>query len=224
MGKRSNKSKHDKSHPAVPSVEPVPLKKVPSLRGTHSLPLHAGAGFMKAPSPRALPRPPLRWTSSKLGLGAAALPMPAPPPAPAVVAEQSLAPAAPAGAPVQLQNFEASVKDLQGNWLFNAIQPQYPALAGKIVGMILDSCSTEEINPLLKDRVAREAMIEEALEVLREAGDPRVASINSGAVTQPLSINVQAAWALPGLDGPSAMRISPRVSANPYSSKNILML
>ena len=41
---------------------PVPVRKVPSLRGKHQLGLYAASSFERnAPSPKKLPQPPMRW-------------------------------------------------------------------------------------------------------------------------------------------------------------------
>ena len=119
---------------------PVPLKKVPSLRGSHTLGLHAGGSFTKAPSPRALPRPPARWTSNPelQKSSESARPPMAPPP----VAPPPAVDAAPP--PLALQNSESVVKQLQGNLLYALIQPEQPELAGKITGMLLE-LSTDEV-------------------------------------------------------------------------------
>jgi|EP00908_Phaeocystis_cordata_P003839 hypothetical protein len=75
--------------------------------------------------------------------------------------------------------------------------------------MLLE-CTAEERDELLSVPEVREKRIEEALSVLREAGDPRVA---------PLTIDVSCATTS---GSAQAMRMSPRVSANPYASSNIL--
>ena len=120
---------------APTNTGPVPLKKVPSLRGSHTLSLHAGGAFTKAPSPRALPRPPMRWTtpggSALVSAAQAATAMPAPQ---TVLSPPSLA----------LQNSDSVVKQLQGNLLYALIAPEQPALAGKITGMLLE-LSVEEV-------------------------------------------------------------------------------
>ena len=77
---------------------------------------------------------------------------------------------------------------------------------------------------MLANEQTRATLVEEAMGVLREAGDPRV----SGAAPQPapLSIDVVAIAAASDWGGMGAapMRISPRASSNPYASNNILML
>ena len=193
---------------------PVPIKRVPSLRGSHTLSLHAGGGFTKAPSPRALPRPPMRWTAPLLqeaAAGVAGTPSATPPPQ-TVLSPPSLA----------LQNSDSVVKQLQGNLLYALIAPVQPELAGKITGMLLE-LSVEEIAQLLADSAARQKLVDEALEVLQEAGDPRVAAPAPAG----LSVDVAAASWTAGT-GPmsctTTVRVSPRVSSNPFSTNNILML
>jgi len=137
MQKEQLKKKKD----PVASSGPVPLKKVPSLRGSHTLDLHAGGSFTKAPSPRALPRPPARWTSNpELQKSAVGAPPPMAPPPPTVAVGGAEA----APPPLALQNSESVVKQLQGNLLYALIQPELPELAGKITGMLLE-LSTEEV-------------------------------------------------------------------------------
>ena len=40
---------------------PVPVRKIPSLRGKHQVGLYAAGSFQNAPSPRRLPQPPSKW-------------------------------------------------------------------------------------------------------------------------------------------------------------------
>jgi len=116
---------------------------------------------------------------------------------------------------------------LQGNLLYTLIAPEYPQLAGKITGMLLE-LSAQEVADILGDSAARRRLIDEALEVLREAGDPRV---DHTKATSPekgptgLTIDIDAPAALErSFECTSSMRISPRVSSNPFSSGNILRL
>mmetsp|Transcript_16811 Transcript_16811/g.35462 ORF Transcript_16811/g.35462 Transcript_16811/m.35462 type:complete len:213 (+) Transcript_16811:149-787(+) len=210
MGKRKSKNQRDSGTPISSKArDPPPPKKLPSLRGTHVLPLHAAGAFTKAPSPRSLPRPPTRWTSSSTGTDV-----------PGVHVRH-------ASPPIALQNSDMVVKQLQGNLLYTLIAPEYPQLAGKITGMLLE-LSAQEVADILGDSAARRRLIDEALEVLREAGDPRV---DHTKATSPekgptgLTIDIDATAALErSFECTSSMRISPRVSSNPFSSGNILRL
>ena len=82
-----------------------------------------------------------------------------------------------------------------------------------------------QIAQLLADSAARKRLVDEAIEVLQEAGDPRVAA--PAPAPAQLSVDVAAAGWTAGA-GPmsctTSVRISPRMSSNPYSSNNILML
>lgn len=131
-----------------------------------------------------------------------------------------------------LQNSGAVQRQLQGNLLHSLIVPEYPELADKITGMLLE-LDSEEVGELLAHRSLREEKIDEAIEVLREAGDarvpPRGATAAKGSRRPQLDVDVSAAvQAMPASSGvtPSlaVMRMSPRVSSNPFSSTNILHL
>lgn len=178
------------------AAAPMPVQKIPSLRGKHYIGLHAGGGMAKAPSPRLLPRPPTRWTTA------------VPQPVPLVRRESSL------------RNEEQVQKQLQGNMLYTLISPEQPALAGKITGMLLDAYEPRELGALIASESERREAIREALAVLSEAGDPRVAAVG-GPAAGALSVDVQLASSCAA---PSAIRMSPRDSLNPYASANILKL
>ena len=79
--------------------------------------------------------------------------------------------------------------------------------------MLLE-CSTEERELLLQLPEERERRIEEALSVLREAGDPRVTMAPPG-----LTVDVGSA---PPASSLTSLRMSPRVSGNPYATGSIL--
>ena len=62
-----------------------------------------------------------------------------------------------------------TLSQLQGNLLFSLLEPRWPALAGKITGMLLE-CTAEEREELMRVPEMRERRIEEALAVLRATG------------------------------------------------------
>jgi len=59
-------------------------------------------------------------------------------------------------------------KAIIGEQLYPKIQRTQPQLAGKITGMILDSCAIDEILPMLEKQELLDEKIEEALQALRE--------------------------------------------------------
>uniref|UniRef100_A0A7S3B0P6 PABC domain-containing protein n=1 Tax=Haptolina ericina TaxID=156174 RepID=A0A7S3B0P6_9EUKA len=205
MGKNNRREPKSAHNQPGRKDGPVPVKKVPSLRGGHNLPLHAG--FTKAPSPRSLPRPPLRWTASAAAKAATSAPPPETATVPAVV----------------LQNSGSVLRQLQGNLLHTLLAPHHPLLAGKITGMLLE-LPPDEVATLLSDERARAESVAEAMQVLREAGDPRALG-HVPSAAQPLQLSVEVGTAMDWTGtGAEPMRMSPRVSSNPYASNNILQL
>lgn len=75
---------------------------------------------------------------------------------------------------------------LQGNLLFSLLEPRWPQLAGKITGMLLE-LDPDERDELFRLPDVRERRIEEAIGVLREAGDARAAAC------APLTVSLSAA-------------------------------
>jgi polyadenylate-binding protein len=59
-------------------------------------------------------------------------------------------------------------KNIMGERLYFLISKPQPSLAGKITGMILDSCTVEELYQLIEEPASLEEKIEEALKVLEE--------------------------------------------------------
>jgi len=59
-------------------------------------------------------------------------------------------------------------KNMLGERLYFLISKPQPALAGKITGMILDSCTVDEIMRLIEDSKQLDEKIDEALKVLQE--------------------------------------------------------
>lgn len=136
----------------------------------------------------------------------------------------------PSGAsfPGGLQNSLSCMQQLQGNLLHTLIAPNYPNLAGKITGMLLE-LSPEEIASILADEGTRVSMIADAIAVLRAAGEP-VDEVQRAPAAPPhvprlaLTVNTDTDDSLVPEPPYSAMRISPRNTDNPYSSANILCL
>lgn len=124
-GKRkASKAKASKAQGPASAVlqGPVPIKKVPSLRGRHQLGLHAAGGFLtKAPSPNKLPPPPPHWREAQ------AFPRCAFRHARSDGLETSLVAAPPA-----LQRSASVVRELQGNLLHLTLTGRFPELAGKV--------------------------------------------------------------------------------------------
>ena len=194
-----------------------PLKKSPDVA-------HAGAGFLRAPSPKALPLPPQRWKLQ-----------------PSVSAE--IASCAP---PPPLRRASSVRRELQGNLLYVTLKARFPAsaysgLAEKMTGMLLEGLDSAELAQILADERARDEAIQGALEVLRDdASDER--AIRALACPEPargatmpskaLKIDVAAAQevAHEGMSSSSltpalaalGMRISPRMSSNRYQTANII--
>ena len=75
MGKKQDTKQNSRTRaprgrrPPGPADVPAMLsvKKIPSMRGGNSLPLHAASYQRAAPSPSALPAPPMRWTAGPAG-------------------------------------------------------------------------------------------------------------------------------------------------------------
>ena len=154
-----------------------------------------------------------------------------------------------APAPLQRQSSlqrEASVaRELHGNLLYLAIASKHPELAGKLTGMLLE-LGAADIADILRSDECREEAVTAALKVLRDAGDERAAhALSAPAPPAPralppkgrLEIDVAAAHAVaaaegvaiststgltPALAATALMRMSPRVSSNPYASARIL--
>jgi len=115
--------------------------------------------------------------------------------------------------PITLQRSDVVQKQLQGNLLFSLLEPRWPQLAGKITGMLLE-LDPDERDELFRLPDVRERRIEEAIGVLREAGDARAAAC------APLTVSLSAA----GIDTiAGSMRMSPRLSSNPYATKSLLL-
>lgn len=125
--------------------------------------------------------------------------------------------------PIVLQRSDAVQKQLQGNLMFSVLQPKCgDELAGKVAGMLLE-LDADEREELLSNPAVMEARLQEAFDVLREAGDPRVPPSNSAAPAPPtmalmVDVGSAAASSMAGL----SLRISPRRTNNPYSTGNIL--
>ena len=153
---------------------------------------------------------------------------------------------------VVLQNSGSVLRQLQGNLLHTLLAPHHPLLAGKITGMLLElppyevrqpsppcplhachlclchadvaSHSGFQVATLLSDERARAESVAEAMQVLREAGDPRALG-HVPSAAQPLQLSVEVGTAMDWTGtGAEPMRMSPRVSSNPYASNNILQL
>lgn len=82
-----------------------------------------------------------------------------------------------------------------------------------------------QVAEVLGSSSVRKRLVSEALEVLREAGDPRVVNGSQPESHNGLTVDVDAASWRAG-SGPmsctTSIRISPRSSSNPYSSNNVL--
>ena len=122
----------------------------------------------------------------------------------------------------------------QGNLLYLTLSPRFPDLAGKLTGMLLE-LGADDMKEILGSEGRREAAVQEALEVLREAGDERAVRALKQPAAQPqappgLMVDIGAAHAAQAADGstgltPSVtglMRMSPRISSNPFLSANLL--
>jgi len=99
------------------------------------------------------------------------------------------------------------------------LEPRWPQLAGKMTGMLLE-LDAEERDELFRLPEARERRIAEALAVLREAGDPRLVEHERVTACAPLTVSVSAA-AIDSFAG--SMRMSPRLSSNPYATKSLIL-
>ena len=106
------------------------------------------------------------------------------------------------------------MKQLQGNLLFCLVEPVYPELAGKITGMLLE-LSEEEVAELIASESKRAAAMQDAIEVLREAGDERAMTLVKSDAQQTLVVDVALATNMAG------MRMSPRCGSM-YSSRKLL--
>jgi hypothetical protein len=252
MGKSSKKNpagagakpeggKAPSQRPPPPPLPPG-IRKVPSLDGkfkgdpaasSKAVVAHAGASFLRAPSPRHLPLPPARWKPRRADSAGAPAP---PPPAP---------PASDTGA--GLQRAAGVRRQLQGNLLYLTLSARFPAelysdLAGKITGMLLEGLDAGEVADALSDKATRDGYVDEALALLQESGDERAVRALAAAAPPPppplprrpmLQVDVRAAHEAqasetgassgltPGLGG-LGLRMSPRVSTNKYQTSNIL--
>ena len=221
---------------------PPGIRKVPSLDGkfkgdpsasSKAVVAHAGASFLRAPSPRHLPLPPARWKPRRADSAGA------PPPAP---------PASNTGA--GLQRAAGVRRQLQGNLLYLTLSARFPAelysdLAGKITGMLLEGLDAGEVADVLSDKATRDGYVDEALALLQESGDERAVRALAAPAPPPppplprrpmLQVDVRAAHEAqaaetgatsgltPGLGGLGGLglRMSPRVSTNKYQTSNIL--
>uniref|UniRef100_A0A7S2CFU5 PABC domain-containing protein n=2 Tax=Haptolina brevifila TaxID=156173 RepID=A0A7S2CFU5_9EUKA len=249
-GKRANqaraeKAKADKAKGVQRAAVEVPIRKVPSSEGPVAIRkvnsfnsklhgFHAGGSFLRAPSPSKLPLPPTSWAARSS----------------AAKAENSSSSSAPP--PVQqgagLQRSAAVVRELHGNLLLLTLSPRFPTedygdLAGKITGMLLEGLEADEIAGILASEQVRDDYIQEALEVLRDDGDGRAvralappppssaplpgvgltvdvgAAMDSAAAEEAVLL---ASGLTPSLSAASLVRMSPRVSANKYGTRNIL--
>ena len=207
MGKKQDTKQNSRTRaprgrrPPGPSDVPAMLsvKKIPSMRGGNSLPLHAASYQRAAPSPSALPAPPMRWTAGPAG-------------GPLPTLARSTQPSEDAPAQ-QLQRSDFVVRQLQGNLLHTLIAPALPELAGKVTGMLLEGLNVDEVGAVLSDARVREERVAEALAVLRAAGDARARA--------PLRVNVAAAVGAAVAESPR-LRMSPRASSSGYSTAQIL--
>ena len=225
MGKKKQQPAVAQSKKPETSAGPVPIKKVPSLRGKNQLPLYAAGSFTtSAPSPSRLPVPPNRWRS---------------PPAGAAVASEPGPPAAD-----QVAHPDETRLSILGNLLFLTLMSSYGDLTGKLVGMLLE-CGVDEVANIVASAEVRKEAVREALIVLRDAGDERAARHLKAppppAQAQPmlppglgfkLTVDVSAAQEAqaaaegganstgltPGLQGSMLMRVSPRYTSA-YGSK-----
>jgi hypothetical protein len=94
--------------------------------------------------------------------------------------------------PAPVLRREASVvAELQGNLLYLTLSPRFPDLAGKITGMLLE-LGADDVKEILGDEKRREEAVQEALMVLREAGDERALRAAQPAPAA-LSVDVGAA-------------------------------
>ena len=145
MGKKQDTKQNSRTcaprgrRPPGPADVPAMLsvKKIPSMRGGNSLPLHAASYQRAAPSPSALPAPPMRWTAGPAG-------------GPLPTLARSAQPSEDAPAQ-QLQRSDFVVRQLQGNLLHTLIAPALPELAGKVTGMLLEGLTVEEVGAVLSD-------------------------------------------------------------------------
>ena len=240
-GKNKGKTKPDRANDG-PAMMPVPIKKVPSLRGTREPTLHAAGAFLRAPSPSKLPlpgkllRPPSGAASEVRALVRMAS------------REQPSSSASSSIVPIQrtasgLQREQKVVRELHGNMLYLTMADRYPELAGKLTGMLLEGLDASELADVIASEATREATIAEALQVLREAGDERAVYVaplpaepTRVGPPAPLTVDVALAQAAKeevedgkGRSGltpafaTSMLRMSPRVSAgNPYQTAAIL--
>ena len=207
MGKKQDTKQNSRTRaprgrrPPGPADVPAMLsvKKIPSMRGGNSLPLHAASYQRAAPSPSALPAPPMRWTAGPAG-------------GPLPTLARSTQPSEDAPAQ-QLQRSDFVVRQLQGNLLHTLIAPSLPELAGKVTGMLLEGLNVDEVGAVLSDARVREERVAEALAVLRAAGDVRARA--------PLRVNVAAAVGAAVAESPR-LRMSPRASSSGYSTAQIL--
>ena len=209
--KKKRSSKEPATAPPPAGSAPVPIRKVPSLRGKNNLALYAAGAFMNsAPSPSAIPAPPPRWTSPSAAL-------------------QATAASAPAPAPAALANVESSRLSILGNLLYLTISPELPELAGKLVGMLLE-LGADEVGEILGSDSLREEAVREALQVLSDAGDERAArALKAPPAKKPMKLTVDIGAAneaqraaegghgstglTPALACSGLMRMSPRVCA-----------
>lgn len=271
MGKKNAKADGAKRGDALPRRKneksdggPVPIKKVPSLRGKNSVGLYAAGAFTTtAPSPGKLPAPPMRWHSAPATASTATAVEPQPFVAPQVShpIEARLAILGNLLFLTVCFRRKASQNSALAPWPRNLtsrdrvlvvqLQPHFGELAGKLVGMLLE-LGADDVSEILSSAEVREEAIKEALFVLRDAGDERAgralnaapvpvliplhAPLPPGLGIGGLTVDIGAAQEAqaaaeggtgssgltPAMQGGMLMRISPRISTNPYSSSNIL--
>jgi hypothetical protein len=185
-------------------------------RGGHQLGLHAAGAFLRAPSPGRLPKPPPQWLVR--------------------MASGSSASSASHLGPPGLRRSASVQRELQGNMLHLILSQRFPDLAGKLTGMLLE-LGADEVAEVLADAKLREEALQEALRLLREAGDERALQLDQqdvairpppGRLTVDVSVAQAARAAAENGGGTtgltpdcSLMRMSPRVSSL-YSTRAIL--
>lgn len=127
--------------------------------------------------------------------------------------------------------------ELQGNLLHLTLSPRFPELAGKITGMLLE-LEPDEISEILGNETLREEAIQSALQILIDAGDERAVRAMAAPPPPPKKLTVdigmaQAAQEAAEIGGAQAtgltpafacsgIRMSPRVTSNPFLTANIL--
>jgi len=149
---------------------------------SNPLGLHGAAAFQRAaPSPGQLPPPPPRWVKSSSLLASSA------PRSSDINTDvdnsrdgDELGQQADSGnSSADATQSETALGYLQGTLLHAKISPLLPELAGKITGMILE-LDADEIAESLGDTRKLQSLVDEALAVLKQSGDPRALCIACG--------------------------------------------